>query len=168
MSYPIVPMTSPHPLERIPLDCDPPLPWPDCVHPSLTVTKIRVLYETRVKRQRGKFQLMPGAEVGHLLACSQFDQMWFDEIIDAIREVRGSVPEAFALNPLLESGTFDIRAVIEQDNYIPIVDFSLDLELLSVDDFHNPFDFLAECAEVRRYEFLVLQESYVLTSIVEL
>ncbi|KAF9038913.1 hypothetical protein BDZ89DRAFT_1156985 [Hymenopellis radicata] len=135
MSCPILPNSSPHPLEREPVDCTPPLPWPDCFHPTLARTTVRVQYETHDTRDHGKYRLVPGVEVVHLIELNEHDAEWRQEIDAAYQELHK------------RNMTHGHQVPLSHDEWLdetPIVKFSFDLEKFSAQDISNPWEYQEE------------------------
>ncbi len=163
MSCPILPNTSSHPLEREPVHCTPPLPWPNCFHPTLARTTVRIQYESQDTRDRGEYQLVPQDEAVHLIDLHEHDAEWRQEIGAAYQELHEaehdtrssrssynaneSSPSVASISSLQVPVSFD-----EWLDETPIVKFSFDLETISAQDISNPWEYQEEHDAYTKYD----------------
>ncbi|KAF9023801.1 hypothetical protein BDZ89DRAFT_1069606 [Hymenopellis radicata] len=157
MSCPILSNSSPHPLEREPVDCTPPLPWPDCFHPTLARTTVRIQYETQDTRDHGKYQLVPHVEAVHLIELNEHDAEWRQEIDAAYQELHEaehdtrSSRSSYNVNGTSSASSIasvsSLQIPMSYDEWLdetPIVKFSFDLEKISAQDISNPWEYQEE------------------------
>ncbi|KAF9016687.1 hypothetical protein BDZ89DRAFT_1075354 [Hymenopellis radicata] len=158
MSCPILPSSAPHPLEREAVHCTPPLPWPDCFHPTLARTVVRVPYATRDVREHGQYQLVPQNEAMHLIELSEHDAEWRQEIEAAYQAVQESEHDAQSVQSSSSedselpgasniASTSSLQPRTSYDDWLnetPLVKFTFDLEKISPDEISNPWEFQEE------------------------
>lgn len=149
MSFPVLPATGPHPLEREPLHCDPPLPWAGCYHFTIVRIPLRVLYDEIDDRDRGKYQLVPASETFELVRAAEIDAKWATEIRQGMHAA-GLIHEESEDGSIEDDEEEPIGAA-DPYQYIkesPLVDFDLDLENFSPEDFAGPWELEREIDDI--------------------
>ncbi len=172
MSCPILPNSSPHPLEREAVHCTPPLPWLDCFHPTLARTTVRIQYETLDTRDHGKYQLLPKNEAVHLIELNEHDTEWREEIDAAYQALhatehdtqssRSSYNMTGASNASFNASASSLQSYDDWLHETPIVKFSFDLEKISAQDIGNPWEYEEEHEAYTKYDvFNLIVEFFV-------
>ncbi|KAF8904921.1 hypothetical protein CPB85DRAFT_1316231 [Mucidula mucida] len=147
MSCPILPNSSPHPLKREAVHCTP-SPWPNCFHPTLARTTVRIQYESQDTRDHGEYQLVPQDEAVHLLDLHEHNAEWRQEIDAAYQEVHEAEHDTrssrSSYNANRSSTSLASASSLQWLDETPVVKFSFNLEKISAQGIINPWEYQEE------------------------
>ncbi len=153
-------------------------PWPNCFHPTLARTTVRIQYESQDTRDHGEYQLVPQDEAVHLLDLHEHNAEWRQEINATYQEVHEaehdtrSSRSSYNANRSSTSlaSASSLQVPLSFDEWLdetPVVKFSFNLEKISAQGIINPWEYQEEHDAYTKYvlfsfvtEFLLLKHVF--------